>query len=1013
MIAMKADGVFNRYLLMILLCIFVWVNLECGLAQDQPEPRALLMNRPSTEIREQGWIKDDDGSFSSAGAGKAGYNASCGEEDFNLSFKLRKLRGEMDVNININGSNYYSIRFTNISSPTRRPDDTTVLSTSISKHIGGATPSTLEGNATQYIPNQEYQISIISNDSHIQVFIERIESPTITTAVMLVGAPTEDAPMDETPPETPIETELTAAEEAPASETIVARMPDIQPVIDYRDPKPLPPGRIDFETLGGAYVEIYDVILTCMPNQLPTVTSLIQDPTSLMVNRQVGWTASAYDPEGDDVYYSFWLIGPSTDGWKLQQNWSTTHNRWEWRPSEAGFYRIGVYAGDDNHAPEDICDSNVSWMDDVVYVEQEPPKLGNEPVFERADPDNLVYGTRIWGTDWGPVPPNHTLIVVDEKFKGSKARAVADRLARNLSGTVKGQYDYVNMFQIVTNSSTREELIEDISYARNFSGVRLAFPNQQMYRESSGGDLSPSYEVVGVQDAWDIMDAYRDEPGFDLIDVTVGITDDGIYNWSGCEEFNRVCINTSLSEFPFGSAWLDEPFDNYSISGSHGTGIMNILAADPDDVGLTGIASKALQEKLKIYMINIFWQHPDFIEGIDFTTESLKGLHYEITNGSTILSCSWGTGHPDPQMAEMYRQFFHNVNEQPNCSKILFVCSAGNDGRDFSAEDYTHVPGGMKDFDYDEMTNMITVGNIMNNRSIAPNSNKNSDKFEVTISAPGEEAFWGRNSSGSIQGMGGGTSMATPHVTAAAAMIRSINPELTAAQIKGILKDSAFLKDSTFNGILSIDRSLELTIYRYLPSKEIIIQDPPRSLPPINSSGSSATGHPEDDQIVVPEDDGTVTNWTLNLEMDGGDLKLDLSQNGASISGRGVLIVASEDQYDIFTSPRSECPGDRMFNDIVEEFFDDSSQTISQLPMEASGSYDGINLILSMISLNDNVRYELELTRSLTTGSPMRGIYGISGTYVSYDSWGMPRSSGKCFGTFELNDPQMTATIGS
>jgi hypothetical protein len=113
---------------------------------------------------------------------------------------------------------------------------------------------------------------------------------------------------------------------------------------------------------------------------------------------------------------------------------------------------------------------------------------------------------------------------------------------------------------------------------------------------------------------------------------------------------------------------------------------------------------------------------------------------------------------------------------------VLFVCSAGNNGQALDGE--RRFPSGLS------LPNMITVGALNGDGSRADFSSKKSGNYEVTLGAPGRDSVVG------IQGAGGaeqqsGTSFAAPHVTAAAAILRSLNPKLSAGQIKAILAGSA------------------------------------------------------------------------------------------------------------------------------------------------------------------------------------------------------------------------------
>ena len=938
---MSTNKVLSRVLLMIILCLCVWANFECCLAQSS------TVSRPS-------WVWND-GNLTGRGAGWAGYNESCGEGDLNLSFNLERLEGEMRANININGTDRYAIGFRKA----MVGEFTYTIQPYVLKMVGETIESDERGITKSYYSSNIYQITIISK-------ITMADSAAISRRIRTIEVYIEDMGLPRL---------------------------GSKPLISYTDSDPLPPGGVDFESLeGGAYVEIYDIVLTCPspppPNQLPIVTSLIRDPTHLRVDTDVGWAAEAYDTEEDDIYYSFWLKGPATKNiWELGQNWSTS-NQWDWNPSQRGIYRIGVYATDGRHSAEEIIYSNGSWRDALVYVDGRPPILGAGD-FDEPDPENLTNGTS-GEIDWGPVPVNEVLIVVNKnKYTFEYAEYVADQLANQLNGSVVGKLECINMFQIRTNRTPErdgiEELIGDINTANSDPDVDLAFPNQLIYRGSSASPLNDQaykdgrcggYDKVCVQEAWNRIN----ESDVALQSVTVGVIDDGIFKWDNCCEFDNTSINTTVGGLKFAPAELKEPLPGFPIAGSHGTGIMNILAADPDDGGLVGIASKPLGDKLEVNLYNIYPPH-----NTCFSTSGLLALKYAVENGSSIISCSWGRDEPNRNLYEAYKSFFEEVYKYPGGGDyVLFVCSAGNNNEKIKRNG--RIPGGM------ERDNMITVGNIMNNGDIVESSNRDGNHSEVTLAAPGQEAVWGRNGNGTIRNWGGGTSMATPQVTAAAAIIRSIRPDFNAKEIKDALRDMGSDGVDELGGkTLNISRSVDYVIDN-MPET---IQYEDRAKP---TGIYVADNDDEVGQDTTPE----VAEWELFLVLQDGTgvstADLDLTRNDATVSGRGSLDLTSADQNDKFTSSKSECGLNPEPESI--KWLHDTPKTSSQRPVEVTGSFDGINLNLSMISLNDNVRYELTLL--VISGSK------IQGSYQSFDSLGRARSGGSCNGT--LKTPSTAAS---
>lgn len=394
-----------------------------------------------------------------------------------------------------------------------------------------------------------------------------------------------------------------------------------------------------------------------------------------------------------------------------------------------------------------------------------------------------VQESLIQTSDWGEVPPNQIIVVL----KDGKGRSDANRLAASLGGQVVGSIGYINLYQIETSGKTEEELKSAIDKAQQDQDMVLAFPNQKtiddmavqgvqcsalddpVYTEKGHGK---GYEMIGVQRAWDLMRA----SGLSLSNVNVGVVDDGLYK--GNDEYNgktKIDTTTPHSE-------LVNPNDQF---GSHGTRVMNILAADSDNGGETGIASEPLKDKLTVSMVNRRAYGANAMG-------SLLAVNESVNKGAKIVSCSWGDTHANPNTVKAYKKFFEKmVRDHPD---VLFVCSAGNDGEVVNGD--TRYPSGLA------LPNMITVGNIMNDGTraagqkdedgrVVSKSNMASANFEVTLAAPGEQAVKGFDSQGNLINNNGGTSMATPQVTAAASMISALNPKLDAGQIKEILTQSA------------------------------------------------------------------------------------------------------------------------------------------------------------------------------------------------------------------------------
>ena len=164
------------------------------------------------------------------------------------------------------------------------------------------------------------------------------------------------------------------------------------------------------------------------------------------------------------------------------------------------------------------------------------------------------------------------------------------------------------------------------------------------------------------------------------------------------------------------------------------------------------------------------------VKAVDyFTNLKNKGLNIIATNNS------WGGGG--------YSQALFDAINRANTAGILFVAAAGN-----SATNNDVTASFPSNYD---IPNVIAVASITNTGALSSFSQYGATT--VDLGAPGS-GIWstvpvavgkGKNATvGSGYASYNGTSMATPHVTGAVALYKSINPSATAAQIKAAIMGS-------------------------------------------------------------------------------------------------------------------------------------------------------------------------------------------------------------------------------
>jgi subtilisin family serine protease len=148
--------------------------------------------------------------------------------------------------------------------------------------------------------------------------------------------------------------------------------------------------------------------------------------------------------------------------------------------------------------------------------------------------------------------------------------------------------------------------------------------------------------------------------------------------------------------------------------------------------------------------------------------DAVRAIDYAISRGARIINCSWNVRDDNAAL-------FDTIKNNPD---VLFVSSAGNTRVDFAQVDL--YPPSYR------LGNVITVMSIDNTGEIYEMSGFGSD---VDIAAPGVDikVIFPENDSDYIDG----TSVSAAFVSGASALLWSIEKDLSPAEIKKRLMDSA------------------------------------------------------------------------------------------------------------------------------------------------------------------------------------------------------------------------------
>ncbi|MEO7262126.1 MAG: S8 family peptidase [Jatrophihabitantaceae bacterium] len=244
------------------------------------------------------------------------------------------------------------------------------------------------------------------------------------------------------------------------------------------------------------------------------------------------------------------------------------------------------------------------------------------------------------------------------------------------------------------------------------------------------------------------------------LETANGVDDDGngyvddVYGWDFDGNNNSVYDGTTLG-----------------VTDDHGTHVSGTIGAKANNgAGVVGVNWNVRLISGK-FLGAAGGTTANAIKAIDyFNGLKARGVNIVATNNS------WGGGG--------FSQALGDAIGRANTAGILFIAAAGNGGSDGVGDNNDTTPSYPSNY---TNPNIIAVAAIT--KTGARSSFSNYGRTSVDLGAPGS-AIW---SSTAYNGYSSydGTSMATPHVTGAAALYASTHPGATAATIKNALLSSA------------------------------------------------------------------------------------------------------------------------------------------------------------------------------------------------------------------------------
>lgn len=241
---------------------------------------------------------------------------------------------------------------------------------------------------------------------------------------------------------------------------------------------------------------------------------------------------------------------------------------------------------------------------------------------------------------------------------------------------------------------------------------------------------------------------------------------------SGVDLFNDIEVKKSINLIPG-----EEEVSPLFVDGSgHGTSICGLLAAEDNDVGITGI-----NPNVEVYSARILDD-----ENKAPVSRVIAGIDWAIDNKVDIISISFGM--------DKNSEALKAAIQKADLQGILIIAAAGNNG----AVEYPAA--------YPEV---MAVGSVNCEAQV---SSYSAIGREVDIVAPGEMVC----STGAFDGIlvSSGTSLAVPHVVGAASLIWEKDKTVTKEFVRYLLSASANKKlnaekESFGYGLLDIEYALD------------------------------------------------------------------------------------------------------------------------------------------------------------------------------------------------------------
>ncbi len=353
-------------------------------------------------------------------------------------------------------------------------------------------------------------------------------------------------------------------------------------------------------------------------------------------------------------------------------------------------------------------------------------------------------GTPITGIASGPKTDTYIVVFNDRQGMVSALDDQVATFAADNNATVLQQYDLINGIAIRVpgaDAAAKLSALENVKYVE---------PDIEFH-----ATLEQATPIIGAPQTWDL--------GYTGKGIKVAIVDTGI-------DGTHPDLKDRIVEFKDYVQGKTTAYDDFG----HGTHVAGIIGGD-------GAASngkyKGVAPEVSFISVKVLGK-----DGSGSLNNILAGINYAAKTDARIISLSLGSN----QHSQAMDDAIHNAVA---AGKIV-VCAAGNSGPNART---IGCPADSPD--------ALTVGATDKNDNIASFSSRGPNRdgtIKPDVSAPGKDIVSTR-AAGTNDGKAidnyylsmSGTSMATPMVSGAIALLLEKKPDLTPAQVKDIMEKTA------------------------------------------------------------------------------------------------------------------------------------------------------------------------------------------------------------------------------